>query len=107
MKWNMVWLLLSFEIGGKTPRASQVSRMMLLGCLSEIQGIFALWMYSIGYALEVSVHKIICGNLCLPSGVLGQCRIFVIYQTGFGAEDNVLEDRSEFNGVKDIRLLLR
>ena len=48
MKWNMVWALLSFEMGGSTPRASQVSRMMLLGWLLETQGILALWMYSIG-----------------------------------------------------------
>ena len=48
MKWNMVWGPLSLEMGGSTPRASQVRRMMFLGWLLERQGILALLMYSIG-----------------------------------------------------------
>lgn len=48
IKWNMVCALDNFEMGGKTPRASQVSRMMLVGWLSERHGIFALEIYSIG-----------------------------------------------------------
>lgn len=48
MKWYMTWLLLSFDTGGRTPRASQVRRMMFVGWDSEIQGIFALGMKSMG-----------------------------------------------------------
>ena len=48
MKWNMVCALLSFEMGGRTPRASHVKRMMFLGWLLDKQGIFALLMYSMG-----------------------------------------------------------
>jgi hypothetical protein len=44
----MVWERSSLEIGGRTPRASQVRRMMLLGELSDRQGILALLMYSMG-----------------------------------------------------------
>ncbi len=49
MKWNMVWARSSFEMGGRTPRASHVRRMMLDGWLGDRHGILALLMYSIGY----------------------------------------------------------
>lgn len=53
MKWNMVWSVSSLEMGGRTPRASQVRSTMFCGCLSDMQGIFVFSMYSIGYALEM------------------------------------------------------
>ncbi len=51
MKWNMVCAEFNLEIGGSTPRASQVNRIILLGWLVEMHGILALWINSIGYAL--------------------------------------------------------
>lgn len=51
MKWNIVCSVVSLDIGGRTPRASQVSKMMLVGCLSDMQGILVFSMYSMGYAL--------------------------------------------------------
>ena len=48
----MVCSLVSFEIGGRTPRASQVSRMMFDGWFNERHGIFAFSIYSMGYALS-------------------------------------------------------
>jgi hypothetical protein len=48
MKWNIVWAELSLEMGGRTPRASQVRRIMLLGWFVEKHGILAFSMYSIG-----------------------------------------------------------
>lgn len=48
MKWNIVCSTVSFDIGGKTPLASQVRRMIFVGWPSDMQGIFALSMYSIG-----------------------------------------------------------
>jgi len=44
----MVWAELSLEMGGRTPRASQVRRIILLGWFVDKQGILALLMYSIG-----------------------------------------------------------
>lgn len=48
MKWNIVCSGVSFEIGGRTPRASHVSSMMFVGWFVDKQGILAFSMYSIG-----------------------------------------------------------
>jgi hypothetical protein len=53
MKWNIGCAELSLEIGGRTPRASQVRRIMLLGWFVDKQGILALGIYSMGYAQRV------------------------------------------------------
>ena len=42
IKWNMVWLVSSLEMGGSTPRASHVRRIMFVGWLSDVHGILAL-----------------------------------------------------------------
>lgn len=43
---------------------------------------------------------------CLPSSVLSEGRVIVVDLSGLGVEDDVLEDRAEADGTKDIRLLL-
>ena len=47
IKWNIVCSGVILEIGGRTPLASQVSRMMLVGWV-ERHGILAFSMYSMG-----------------------------------------------------------
>jgi hypothetical protein len=62
MKWYIAWPVVSLLTGGSTPKASQVRKMTLFGCLAT-QGIFAFGMYSIGYeqrvfSVMVSVVKV-------------------------------------------------
>jgi len=52
MKWYMVCSGVRRLTGGSTPKASQVSRMMLVGCPAT-QGMCALGMYSMGYDTRV------------------------------------------------------
>lgn len=108
MKWNMVWSVVSFEIGGRTPRASHVSKMMFVGWFCDKHGILAFGMYSIGYALHGGQDsKGHAGSLHhLPTSVLRQSGIIVVHYTRIGVEYHVLEDRSEFDGAENIRLFL-
>ena len=80
-------------MGGRIPRASQVRRIMLLGWFVDKQGILALEIYSIGYALGgISNGARKSPSLNIPASVLGQGSIVVINKTSLWAEDNVLED---------------
>lgn len=45
-------------------------------------------------------------KVALPSGVLSQCSIIVVDDTGLWVEDNVLQDGSESDSIEDIRFLL-
>lgn len=108
MKWNMVCSVVSFEIGGRTPRASHVSNMMFVGWFSDRHGILAFPMYSMGYALhggQISKRQDIGFRLLLPTSVFRQSGIVVVHYTSVRVEYHVLEDRSEFDGMEDIRLL--
>lgn len=40
------------------------------------------------------------------ASVLSKCRVIVINQTGFRAEDDVLKNRTKFDCAEDIRLFL-
>ena len=42
----------------------------------------------------------------LPSGVLGEGGVIVIDKTSLGVEDNILKNRTEFDGVENIWLFL-
>ncbi len=52
MKWYMACSVVSLLTGGSTPKASQHSRMMFLGC-GPTHGMRALAMCSIGYDARV------------------------------------------------------
>ena len=41
----------------------------------------------------------------LPASVLGQGGVVVVDQAGFGAEDDILEDGAEFDGVENVGFL--
>lgn len=110
MKWNIVWALSSFDIGGNTPRASQVNRMMLLGWFSDKQGILALLIYSIGYALQSSLVSLSqtrrFRNVNLPSCVLSEGSVVVVDFSGFLVEHDVLEDGTKADSAENIGLFL-
>jgi hypothetical protein len=93
MKWNIVWAEFSLEMGGRTPRASQVRRIILLGWFVDKHGILAFWMYSMGYALwQVSKGRRSCRILNIPSSVFRKSCVIVVNETCLGIENNVLED---------------
>jgi len=47
MKWYIAWAGANKLTGGKTPKASQVRKMISVGC-AAMQGMRAFWMNSIG-----------------------------------------------------------
>lgn len=107
----MVCSLVSLEMGGKTPLASQVSSMIFEGWFGERQGIFAFAICSIGYALS-SISKTNWRNLekpvrTLPSGVLRQSRVIIVDHSRFGRKDHVFENCTESDRIVDVWLLLR
>jgi hypothetical protein len=54
----------------------------------------------------LSVSPSISREKFLPSGVFGEGAIIIVHNTSDRVEHDVLQDRTKFDGVEDIRLLL-
>ena len=66
---------------------------MFVGWFMERQGILALWIYSIGYALgnfqyvlQVRKQR---APINVPASIFCQCGIIIVYQPSLWVEDNV------------------